>query len=193
MLPIAWPARSPNLTPMDFFIWGTQRARCTAHVSLVCEFWKKTHHPFLWKESSLKCVATLSGHLHTGRTPCKQQQELKSKRSELEKGGGKDFISSCSSCENCTLLARFTFSTKMFKNMHSFSNMLCICSTLQPRLGHSYCPLETELHSDTPGCLQFGRIWNRDTPFTDSLLLCIGSLKTFLSCVYRMWVSICVL
>jgi hypothetical protein len=68
----------------------------------------------------------------------------------------------------------------MFTNVPSFSNTLHMSPTLKPRLGHSYCTLETEPHSDTPGCLQFSRIWNRDTPFTESLLLCIGSLKTFL-------------
>jgi hypothetical protein len=48
----------------------------------------------LWKESRLKCVATLSWHLNTGGTLCEQHRELRSKCSEIEKGGGRNFLNS---------------------------------------------------------------------------------------------------
>jgi len=27
-VPIPWPPRSPDLSPLDFFLWGTLRALC---------------------------------------------------------------------------------------------------------------------------------------------------------------------
>jgi hypothetical protein len=39
--------------------------------------------------------ASVSEHLNTGWTLCEQQMELRSKCSEMEKGGENNFLSSC--------------------------------------------------------------------------------------------------
>jgi hypothetical protein len=48
-------------------------------------------------------------------TLCKQQRELKSKRSEMEKGGEKTYCLAVLCGENYALLALFSFSIKVFK------------------------------------------------------------------------------
>jgi hypothetical protein len=51
--------------------------------------------------SAYDCAhASVSGHMNTGQTLCKQQRELKSKCREMEEGGGTSFPSSCFMCWN---------------------------------------------------------------------------------------------
>jgi hypothetical protein len=59
--------------------------------------------------------ASVSWHLNTGWTLRERQRELSSKCSEMEKGGEKIFRVSVSCGENCTLLALFILSAKLFK------------------------------------------------------------------------------
>jgi hypothetical protein len=77
------------------------------------KFYVRYTSSILWKESGLKCEATLSGHLNTGRTLYEQQRELRSKCSEVEGGGTFWVAVSCG--ENCILIALFIFSRRMFK------------------------------------------------------------------------------
>jgi hypothetical protein len=42
LAPIPWPLRSPDLTPLDFFLWGTCKAWCTRLQ------WR--HNMILWQE-----------------------------------------------------------------------------------------------------------------------------------------------
>jgi hypothetical protein len=66
--------------------------------------------------SAHNCVhALVPGHLNTGCLLCKQQRELRPKCSEMEKGGERTFWVDISWSENCTSLALFIFSTKIFK------------------------------------------------------------------------------
>jgi hypothetical protein len=66
------------------------------HESFVCITWVRGRGTWsiLWKQSHHKCVVTVSGNLNTRRTSCKQQKELRSKCSEMEKMG-EYFLSSC--------------------------------------------------------------------------------------------------
>jgi hypothetical protein len=88
LLPVEWPARSPDLTPINFFLWGYKKDQVYGRgVTRLQDLEKKKNASYiLWKESRLKFVATLSGHLTIGQT-YKHQRELRSKCSEIENAG----------------------------------------------------------------------------------------------------------
>ncbi|KAJ4436441.1 hypothetical protein ANN_19074 [Periplaneta americana] len=62
---ITWPARSPDLTPPDFFLWGLLRTRSTGRQYVIWQTYKKE---FMLLSTMLhhRCFITLGSRLNTG-------------------------------------------------------------------------------------------------------------------------------